>query len=99
MPNFRVSQKARADLLAIGRFTEKEWGKAQRNHYLRQLHECFLKIAETPELGVGCSSIREGYRKFPQGSHVIFYRQSAEGTTEIIRVLHKSMDVDSNLLA
>ncbi len=97
MPQYKVSQRARTDLLTIGRFTEKEWGRTQRNQYLRQLHDCFSKIAETPELGVRCSMIREGYRKFPQGSHVIFYRQAPEGTVEIIRILHKNMDVDSNL--
>lgn len=97
MPSFKVSQRARADLLAIGRFTEKEWGKTHRNHYLRQLHDCFSKVAETPELGASCSNLREGYRKFPQGSHVILYRESAEGIVEIIRVLHKSMDAESNL--
>ncbi|HAS8147395.1 type II toxin-antitoxin system RelE/ParE family toxin, partial [Vibrio vulnificus] len=34
------------------------------------------------------------YRKFPQGSHVIFYRQIGSQNIEIIRILHKSMDVN-----
>ena len=32
-----------------------------------------------------------GYRSFQQGSHVIYYRESK--AIEIIRVLHKRMDV------
>ncbi|MCG8434648.1 MAG: type II toxin-antitoxin system RelE/ParE family toxin, partial [Gammaproteobacteria bacterium] len=32
-------------------------------------------LAENPDIGKACDEIRDGYRKFPQGSHVIFYRQ------------------------
>ena len=97
MPTFKVARKAYSDLVAIGRFTEKEWGKAQRITYLKQIDECFLQIARNPEIGTSCDFIRTGYRKFPQASHLIFYRQDAVGVIEIIRVLHRSMDVESKL--
>jgi toxin ParE1/3/4 len=38
-----------------------------------------------------------GYRKRAAGSHVIFYRQLSH-KTEIVRILHQNMDVDSHLL-
>jgi plasmid stabilization system protein ParE len=44
------------------------------------------------ELGKPCDEIRPGYRKFPQGSHLIFYRNGSDGVIEIIRILHGSMD-------
>ncbi|HAS6074035.1 type II toxin-antitoxin system RelE/ParE family toxin, partial [Vibrio vulnificus] len=47
-----------------------------------------------PDIGKACDEIRDGYRKFPQGSHVIFYRQIGSQNIEIIRILHKSMDVN-----
>ena len=95
MPTYKVSRKARDDLLEIGRFTQKEWGAIQRNRYLKQLDDCFKQISENPELGVAIDFIADGYRKFPQGSHLIFYKLNDEDTVEIIRVLHKSMDVES----
>ena len=97
MPSFKVARKAYSDLIAIGRFTEKEWGKSQRITYLKQMDECFLQIANNPDIGTSCDFIRTGYRKFPQASHLIFYRQDQEGLIEIIRVLHKGMDVESKL--
>lgn len=95
MPAFKITRKAQADLIAIGRFTLKEWGARQRNSYLLQLDQCFSQLAENPEIGTACDFIAEGYRKFPQGSHLIFYKRGAKGVVEIIRVLHESVDVDS----
>lgn len=95
MPPFKVSKKAYSDISEIGRYTQKNWGTPQRNYYLKQLDECFFQLAEYPELGLTCDYIAQGYRKFPQGSHLVFYKQDSDGAVEIIRVLHKNMDVDS----
>jgi len=95
MPPYRVTRKAQSDLIGIGQFTIKKWGKVQRNYYLKQLDSCFSRLVKNPELGASCDAIVKGYRKLPQGSHLIFYKQASDGMIEIIRVLHKSMDVDS----
>ena len=92
---YRVSAEARQDLLEIGRFTEREWGRTQRNHYLAQLDEAFDLIGANPQIGQACDEILSGYRKFAQGAHVIYYRTSE--LVEIIRVLHERMDPDSHL--
>jgi len=89
-----VTRSAHADLIEIGRFTAKEWGITQRNKYLKLLDDCFQQLSENPDLGITCNYIAEGYRKFPQGSHLIFYKLDPEGRVLIIRVLHKSMDVE-----
>jgi len=95
MPAYRLTNKAEHDLVSIGRFTLKHWGVKQRNFYLKQLDTCFSQIAENPMLGMDCGFIAKSYRKLPQGSYVIFYKQNRTGTVEIIRILHKSMDVES----
>lgn len=97
MPDYRLSNKAISDLMDIGRYTENNWGITQRNVYLQQIDDCFTLLSHNPNLGVKCNFIRTGYRKFPQGSHLIFYRISSDKIVEIIRVLHKSMDVESYL--
>ena len=94
MIHFRVTRKALEDLNGIGRYTEKEWGRSQRNHYLKQLDGCFALLADDPGLGTQCDYIANAYRKFPQGSHIIFYKLDQNGVVEIIRVLHEAMDAD-----
>ena len=95
MPPYRISAKAVEDLKDIGRYTQSKWGASQRNRYLNQIHDCFTQLAENPNFGISCDYIKMNYRKFPQGSHIIFYRVIPDNFVEIIRILHKSMDVDS----
>jgi toxin ParE1/3/4 len=99
MPSFRLSNKAVQDLHEIGRYTPNKWGVSQRNAYLKELDNCFSRLSENPHLWIQCDSIAKGYRKFPLQSHVIYYRLSAKRTVDIIRVLHKSMDVTSKFAA
>jgi toxin ParE1/3/4 len=97
MPSFSLTKKAVADLREIGRYTEQQWGKEQRNKYLAQLDTCFHQVAADPLKGKDCSDIRKGYRKVNAGSHVIFYRQKNPAEIEIVRVLHERMDFDTKL--
>lgn len=98
MPHFRIKATARADLKGIAIFTEQTWGREQRNKYLTELDEAFHRLADTSELGQTCNHIRSGYRVFPVRSHLIFYKLASDRTPEIIRVLHKRMNVSSRLL-
>lgn len=93
MPSFRLSAKAKADIKQIARFTEQRWGRLQRNHYLAELDHAFQQLSENVSLGTACDSIRVGYRKFPVGSHFIFYRPGDASAIDIIRVVHKHRDV------
>jgi len=93
--SFKVTAKARYDLLQIGQYTESKWGKNQRNHYLKQLDEAFNLIAVNPRIGKDRSHVLTGFRSFQQGSHVIYYKKS--NVIEIIRVLHKQMDVGKHI--
>lgn len=95
MKAFALTRKAIEDLKSIARFTEKRWGRDQRYLYAKQLDEVFQFLAETPSIGKKCEYIKIGYRKFPQGSHVIYYRETSPKKITIIRILHKNMDVES----
>lgn len=96
MPTFTLSRKAKADLSAIARYTERRWGREQRNDYVRAFDQAFHRLAEQPELGRPCDQVRNGYRQFPQGSHLIFY--VTEGATvHVIRILHKRMMPNEHL--
>ncbi len=95
MKPFDLTRKAKADLRAIAIFTEERWGIKQRNTYIKQLDEAFHTLATSPLLGKGCDDIMPGYRKYPQGSHIIFYKDGTASVIEVVRILHKSMDVET----
>lgn len=97
MPSFSLTNKAIADILNIGRYTEKHWGQVQRDKYLSLLDESFNSLAQNPTQGRDCSDIKTGYRKKNVGSHVIFYRQITDDKIQIVRVLHWRMDYSSHL--
>jgi toxin ParE1/3/4 len=85
-------------LKTIAKFTEVRWGQTQRNMCIKQFDDIFHLLAETPAIGKDCSFVKEGYQKFSQGSHIIFYKIMPNKNIEIIRILHKTMDVSSKLM-
>ena len=91
-----LTQKAKEDLLSIGHYTEKLWGKQQRNTYLKQLDICLKKLIQAPLIGRPCDYIRPAYRKHSYGKHMIFYIFKEDKLT-IIRILHQSMDYNKEL--
>jgi len=92
-----LTRAAQADLKSIARFTQSRWGVRQRNAYLKEADLVFLSLAENPQMGRACDDIRDGYRKFPHGSHVIYYKELSESELLIVRILHMTMDVESSI--
>jgi toxin ParE1/3/4 len=97
MASFVLTNKAKADLKSIGRYTAEKWGREQRNSYLALLDKNFHELAANPIKGRDCSAIRLGYRKRDVGRHTIFYRPLDASCIEIVRVLHKRMDAERHL--
>jgi toxin ParE1/3/4 len=91
-----ISPKAQADLDDIWSYTVRKWNAAQAESYLRQIAEAFEVIAAEPRRGRDCEDIRPGYRKYLVGSHVIFFRVTAN-YVDVVRVLHAHMDFDRHL--
>jgi toxin ParE1/3/4 len=97
MSPFLLTVAARKDIIDIGRFTTENWGKRQRDKYLKQLDDAFRLLSRQPDMGRDAENIKPGYKKFSQGSHIIFYRAGTESNIVVIRILHNSMDVDRHL--
>lgn len=93
MSGFVLTNKALNDLKEIGHYTQRMWGREQRNRYLSTLDQCFQDLASAPLMGQECDAIRSGYRKYLAGKHLIFYRILTPDPIEIVRVLHERMDV------
>jgi toxin ParE1/3/4 len=97
MRPYLLTIAARKDLIDIGHFTTEKWGKRQRDKYLKQLDDAFKLLARQPEIGRDADEIKPAYKKFSQGSHIIFYRTGTESKIVVIRILHNSMDVERHL--
>jgi toxin ParE1/3/4 len=97
MTRYVLSPRARRDIDEIWDYTAKLWGAKQAENYLRQLQAAIKLIAANPALGRSCDNVRRGYRKFPAGSHMLFYRAEKSGV-EIVRILHARMDVDRHFM-
>ena len=95
---FFLTKKAKSDLKNIARYTEAEWGRKQRDFYLKQLDESFHTLSKSPNIGVDYAYVRDGYRQLQVGRHFVFYRPLAsEGDIEIVRILHERMNVEIHL--
>ena len=97
MGTFVLTRTAKSDLKSIAAYTQRMWGKEQRRIYLRQFDDAFHVLAETPDVGIKCDSIKPSYKKFPNASHLIFYRCLSDDQIEIVRILHKRMDAQAQL--
>ena len=97
MDKFSLTHKAKADLKSIGAYTQRKWGVKQRGVYVKQFDDTFRILANNPDTGQKCDFIKVGYRKFPCISHVIFYNLVSNNEIQVVRILHKRVDVKSKL--
>ena len=90
MATVRFTRLAEADLLEIGYYTIRTWGRKQCDRYLRQLEERCRQLADDRKRGRPCAEIRPGLRRTKVGKHVVFYREEAGGIL-VSRILHERM--------
>ena len=90
MATVRFTRLAEADLLDIGLYTIRTWGRTQCNRYLRQLEQQCHRLAADPKRGRPCDDVRPGLRRSRVGRHVVFYREEAGGIL-VSRILHERM--------
>ena len=96
MSRYRLTPAAQRDLSSIWDFTHERWGDRQAETYVTELRAAIERVADDPGRGRPCDEIREGYRRYSIGSHLLFYVESAEGV-DVIRILHQRMDPTRHL--
>lgn len=87
MNSIRLTPAAQQDLSSIWDFTQERWDE----NYLSEMWAAIERIAADPHRGRACDDIREGYRRYSIGSHLVFYVERANGV-DVIRILHQRMD-------
>jgi toxin ParE1/3/4 len=82
---YRLSVRARTDLVAIYEFTDAQFGRYQADAYHSGLERTFGLVADFPGIGTSADELVRGYRRFRFQSHYIFYTQ--EGDNVLIGAL------------
>ncbi|MDP1817150.1 MAG: type II toxin-antitoxin system RelE/ParE family toxin [Leadbetterella sp.] len=94
MHNYYISKKALEDLENIWEYTDKQWSRQQANLYLEIIFAAIELISEDPLKNKEYTKLKRKYRASRVKSHVIFYLLTDTRIIEIIRILHKSMDLN-----
>ena len=95
--NYRISSVALNDLENIFQYTLKHWSLQQANHYYRLIIQEIERMTLNFESGTELNHIKLGYRLFRVKSHFIIGRKSEDEFIEIIRILHRRMDLSHQL--
>lgn len=80
------------DLLQIKYYSEELWGKETTKKYLIQIHNKCTEICNFPNIGINRPEIFKNIKSIIVNSHIILYCL-AENEINILRVLHKNMDI------
>ena len=93
MCKYSISQKAIADLDAIWDYTAKQWSENQAIKYYEQIALSIQCISDLPEFAVQeYNSIKSGLLGYHVGHHVIFFKRAQDGSINVDRILHETMD-------
>jgi toxin ParE1/3/4 len=93
---YKLSELASNDIDSIIDYTIDKFGIDTMLKYHSSLEKCIQIIGNNTEIGLKSDYIIKDYYRFNHRSHVIYY-QKIKTSILIIRVLHKSMDVNRHL--
>ena len=88
---YRLTPKAREDLVAIWTDGASRWGAARADRYISALADSFALLAELPEMAALRREFAPPLRIHPHGAHLILYVEDAG--VVIARVLHGRQDL------
>ncbi len=98
MSRYVLSPAAQADLEQIWDYTSQRWNDDHAEAYVRVIQHAVELVSDNPLIGRSCDEVRVGYRRHTAGSHTLYYRvRAGEELIDVVRILHKRMDVDRHL--
>lgn len=87
----RLTPASQSDLSSIWDFTRDRWDIQRTELYVLEIRDAIERITADPDRGRSCDEIRLRYRRYPVGSHLLFY-MARDGMIEVVRMLHQRMD-------
>ena len=97
MAEYKLTNKAVADLSKIWEYTFEVWSEKQADKYYDALILNCEEIAENPDLGKNYEGISKQLLGIKSNRHIIFYRTLNENYVEITRILHERMDLKKRI--
>ena len=97
MNRYVLSPAARAHLEQIWDYTCEPWDDDQAEGYVCEIQRAIERVVDNPMIGRLCDELRPGYRKHAVGSHTLYYRIVGGNVINVVRILHRRMDVDPHL--
>jgi toxin ParE1/3/4 len=96
MRRLEFTPRARRDIQDIWEYSAQRFGDERAEAHIQEIERAAQTIAEDPRRGRPCDEVRQDYRKFSVGSHVLFFREARRAVV-IVRVLHQRMDFEPRL--
>jgi toxin ParE1/3/4 len=91
MPTYRLTQRARRDLVEIWSYIAED-NEAAADRIIDLLVAGFRILGQNPRLGRSRDDLRQGCRSFVVAQYVIVYRVANPGV-QILHVLHGKRDI------
>lgn len=82
--------------MRVGRVFLPFWRKPGRAPLFDEIEHAVEIVAADPRRGRACDHVHAGHFKFPDGSHVLFFRMAAGGI-DIVSIPHGSMDFEQHI--
>ena len=89
--SYRLTKRARRDVLDIWRTIAKD-NESAADRFIDRLTHHFRILGDVPHAGRVRDDIRPGYRSFPVGEYLIFYRIREPGV-HIMHIVHGRRDL------
>lgn len=96
MRRYRLTPAAVRDLSSIWDYAEQRWDIRQAETYVSEIMAAIERIAENPGRGRTCDDIRQDYRRYAIGSHLVFY-VARHDAVDVVRIVHQRMDPTRHL--
>jgi toxin ParE1/3/4 len=93
MAKLHFTQQAINDLSEIWNYTCDNWSEKQADKYYNLLIKACQEIANSPAKGKAYDEIGKGIRGYVANRHLIIFHLPSPGTVEIIRILHRQMEL------
>jgi toxin ParE1/3/4 len=97
MSEYKLTNKAVADLSKIWEYTFEVWSEKQADKYYDELILNCAEITENSDLGKNYEGISKQLLGIKANRHIIFYRTLSEDYVEITRILHERMDLKKRI--
>ncbi|MDD7913285.1 type II toxin-antitoxin system RelE/ParE family toxin [Polaribacter ponticola] len=97
MAEYKLTNKAVADLSKIWEYAFEVWSEKQADKYYDGLISSYEEIAESSNLGKNYEGISKQLLGIKSNRHIIFYRTLNKKYVKITRILHERMDLKKRI--